>query len=164
VREKCFIVKPRSFSDLDLPTDLLGITPADYDDEREDDNIVAAVGPCANKIRRSLIPRKKAKTKTPKSIQGILTSQPFRLFFNPRSKGSKRIVFKPKGLIVEGNNKNEHRWRISQRKLEIIQLDGKVHSRFNYNKEERIFQHTNDPDTLSIRDQFMVPDVPGADV
>lgn len=163
-RENCFIVKPRSFLDLDFPTDLLGITSTDYDDERDDGNLVAALGPSGNKIRRTLVPQKKVKPKAAKTIQGILVFQPFRLFFNPRTKRSKRMVFKPQGLIVEGNNKNEHSWRVSNGKLELIQLDGRVHSRFTYNKERGIFEHTNDPDTLSIWDQFMVPDVSASNV
>lgn len=44
-RERCFIIKPRD-TDLHLPTDLLGLTPADYG-ERSDGNLEAAVNsPC----------------------------------------------------------------------------------------------------------------------
>jgi hypothetical protein len=46
-KERCFIVKPRD-TDLHLPTDLLGLTPADYNSERSDGNLEAAVNhPCA---------------------------------------------------------------------------------------------------------------------
>ncbi len=45
-KERCFIVKPRD-TDLHLPTDLLGLTPADYNGERSDGNLEAAVNhPC----------------------------------------------------------------------------------------------------------------------
>lgn len=45
-KERCFIVKPRNV-DLHLPTDLLGLTPADYNGERTDGNLEAAVNhPC----------------------------------------------------------------------------------------------------------------------
>lgn len=45
-KERCFIVKPRNV-DLHLPTDLLGLTPADYNGERSDGNLEAAVNhPC----------------------------------------------------------------------------------------------------------------------
>lgn len=45
-KDRCFIVKPRNV-DLHLPTDLLGLTPADYDGERSDGNLEAAVNhPC----------------------------------------------------------------------------------------------------------------------
>ena len=45
-KERCFIVKPRN-QDLHFPTDLLGLTPADYDGERSDGNLEAAANhPC----------------------------------------------------------------------------------------------------------------------
>ena len=45
-KERCFIVKPRD-TDLHLPTDLLGLTPADYNGNRSDGNLEAAVNhPC----------------------------------------------------------------------------------------------------------------------
>src|SRR4051812_33238473 len=46
-KERCFIVKPRN-TDLHLPTDLLGLMPAEYEGNREDGNLEAAVNyPCA---------------------------------------------------------------------------------------------------------------------
>ncbi|MBU0911402.1 MAG: nucleotide-binding protein [Gammaproteobacteria bacterium] len=46
-KDRCFIVKPRD-ADLHLPTDLLGLTPADYNGSRTDGNLEAAVNsPCA---------------------------------------------------------------------------------------------------------------------
>ena len=45
-KERCFIVKPRD-TDLFIPTDLLGLTPADYEANRSDGNLEAAVNaPC----------------------------------------------------------------------------------------------------------------------
>ena len=45
-KERCFIVKPRD-TDLHFPTDLLGLTPADYNGDRSDGNLEAAVNhPC----------------------------------------------------------------------------------------------------------------------
>lgn len=45
-KERCFIVKPRG-ADLHIPTDLLGLTPADYEASRSDNNLAAAVNaPC----------------------------------------------------------------------------------------------------------------------
>lgn len=41
-KDRCFIVKPRDI-DLHLPTDLLGLTAADYDGNRSDGNLEAAV-------------------------------------------------------------------------------------------------------------------------
>jgi hypothetical protein len=160
-RERCFILQPRSVKDLSLPTDILGVTPATYDDKREDGNLLAALGPPCNKIRRAIIPKsRKEPPKLPldSKIEDIITSRPFRLIFNPTTKRSKKIVFRPGGLIVEGNNKKEHSWRVVSDKLELINLDGNVFSRFSYDKKEKIFKHTNEEDTLSIRDQYIVPE------
>jgi predicted nucleotide-binding protein with TIR-like domain len=161
-RDKCFIIKPRSFSDTHFPTDLLGVTPGDYDDSRTDGNLVAAVGPACNKLRRALISASatgigQGAPESHTGLEAILLAEPFRLVFNP-PKFSKRIVFAADGKIIEGNNGNEHSWRIVQNKLELVQLDGKVHSRFVYDAADRTFKHTNDPDTLSIRNQFIVPE------
>jgi len=53
-RERCFILVPRAQSELHLPSDLLGLTPLTYDAERTDGNLVAAIGPSANKVRRAV--------------------------------------------------------------------------------------------------------------
>lgn len=49
--ERCFILTPRDVEDLHLPTDLTGITMATYNPDRQDGNMVAALGPACNKIR-----------------------------------------------------------------------------------------------------------------
>lgn len=163
-REKCFIVKPRAFNEANFPTDLLGVTTGTYEENRTDQNLVAAVGPCCNKIRRALVPANPmpmpttiVTSKLTGDLEGILLSQAFRLFFNP-PRMSKRMIFAENGIISEGNNKNEHKWRIVGDKLELVQLDGRVHSRFFYDISDNTFKHTNDPDTLSIRSQFIAPD------
>lgn len=45
-KQRCFIIKPRDV-DLHFPTDLLGLTPADYDGNRSDGDLASAINhPC----------------------------------------------------------------------------------------------------------------------
>jgi hypothetical protein len=161
-RKQTFILLPRDIDNLHLPSDLAGITPLDYNHKREDGNLVAAVGPACNKIKKTLIPGYgtvvAAGGRDMQSLEEILLSRPYRLTFNTKSKAAKRIVFGSDGVITEGNNRNEHRWRLFRKKLELLQLDGKVHSRFEYDAASDRWSHTNDPDTLSIRDQYIEPE------
>lgn len=53
-RERAFILVPRGGAELHLPTDLLGMTPALYEADRTDGNLLAALGPATNKIRKAL--------------------------------------------------------------------------------------------------------------
>ena len=157
--EKCFVLKPRTFSELHFPSDLLGLTPSSYDSDRSDRNMTAAVGPACYKIRKALQPVSAPSTPVQPHgpIETFIVTHPLRLFFTPPNR-SKRMRFEPDGRIVEGNNRNEHAWRVVDDKLELLQLDGQVHSRFIFDTESQTFTHTNDSDTLSIRDQFIVVD------
>jgi hypothetical protein len=50
--DRCFILQPRG-ADLHLPTDLLGVTPLTYSTDRHDRNLLAALGPACNQLRRA---------------------------------------------------------------------------------------------------------------
>jgi hypothetical protein len=52
--ERCFMIVPNGVDDLHLPTDLLGLTPATYDPNRQDNNPQAALGPACNKVRKAV--------------------------------------------------------------------------------------------------------------
>jgi hypothetical protein len=52
--DRCFMVVPRGVDDLHLPTDLLGLTPATFDPDRQDGNMIAALGPACNRVRKSI--------------------------------------------------------------------------------------------------------------
>lgn len=87
-------------------------------------------------------------------LTSLLVSHRWELIFRPPNQ-SKPISFLADGSIGEGQNQNEHTWRIQNNKLELIQEDGHIHSRFNFVKETQRFIHTNDPDTLSVKNQII---------
>lgn len=96
---------------------------------------------------------------------GVLQAGQWRLFFNPKAGAgrSKIMRFGADGSIVIGANQNEASWRMRSGRLELLDSNGGVHSRFNYDATSRRFSHTNDPDTGSItkhgiRDQFLIDD------
>lgn len=49
-RERVFFITPDGI-DFHIPTDLLGVTPAKYDSNREDESFQAATGPACNQVR-----------------------------------------------------------------------------------------------------------------
>lgn len=53
-RERNFLIVPRGQEDLRLPTDLLGLIPITFEQNRQDKNMMAALGPACNKIRRNM--------------------------------------------------------------------------------------------------------------
>jgi len=53
--ERCFMIVPRGVDDLHLPTDLLGLTPAQFEPDRQDGNMLAALGPACNRVRKSVV-------------------------------------------------------------------------------------------------------------
>lgn len=53
-KDKVFFVTPKNTKDFHLPSDLAGITYGTYDADRDDQNILAALGPFCNQIRRKL--------------------------------------------------------------------------------------------------------------
>lgn len=53
--DRVYFITPRGDEKLHLPTDLLGITPGNYDPGRSDGNLVAALGPTCNKIRTAIL-------------------------------------------------------------------------------------------------------------
>lgn len=52
-KERCFVVKPRD-TDLHLPTDLLGLTTADYDTNRSDGDLASALNYACSLIRKAM--------------------------------------------------------------------------------------------------------------
>lgn len=93
----------------------------------------------------------------PEGLEELLQSRRWTLVFNPPHR-AKPITFLPDGRVGEGQNKNEHSWRLRNGYLELVQEDGRVHSRFIFHQRNSAFTHTNDDDTLSIKGQYIVPE------
>ncbi len=53
-KERTFFFIPRD-QELHIPSDLIGITPGIYEPNRKDGNIVAALGPATNRVRKALL-------------------------------------------------------------------------------------------------------------
>ncbi|MCK9572783.1 MAG: hypothetical protein M0R20_00080 [Candidatus Omnitrophica bacterium] len=87
----------------------------------------------------------------------LLINRKYRLIYNPKDGRSKEIGFGKYGKITEGQNDNEYSWHISSKRLEIFGADGKIYSRFRYDKDRQQFLHTNDSDTRSIQNQVIEP-------
>ena len=64
-RRNVFLIKPRGVDDLHLPSDLAGVTALDYEHQRSDDNLVAALGQACSRMRS------KIRQWTPKSTTGM---------------------------------------------------------------------------------------------
>jgi len=90
-------------------------------------------------------------------IKKRLLTRRYQLVYNPEAGKRKEITFSKDGEIIKGRNDNENTWRVALDKLELIDSDGKVHSRFTYKVDMDMFVHTNDPDTGSIRGQYIEP-------
>ena len=110
-----------------------------------------------NLLRASQVPLETVAGTVPAtSIAPSPVGRPWLLYFSPPSK-FKRIVFYLNGQIGEGRNNNENAWRIVNDKLELLQSDGQVFSRFQFDIKQSRWTHTNDSDTKS-RDQYIVPE------
>lgn len=96
---------------------------------------------------------------TDTELEQLLTKSAWVLFHNPKigPERSKTIVFGKSGEIQAGRNNNENKWLVRNGMLELLQADGKVHSRFRFLPENRIFVHSGDVDTRSAQGQYIVP-------
>lgn len=88
-------------------------------------------------------------------LRELLLKGRFRFVFNPATGGSKRVTFLANGQIGEGRNDNEATWRISDGRLEILNAQGALYSRFILLDDNASLHHTNDPDTISLRGQYL---------
>jgi hypothetical protein len=83
----------------------------------------------------------------------------FMLFYNPQNGASKLIRFLDHGQIgpPASKNQNEDTWRIRRGCLEFLTDDGKVYSRFRFDKTLGQLVCTNDADIRSLFNQYLLP-------
>lgn len=107
-----------------------------------------------SKYRKLLQIRMEESRAAASSAHELLLGEHWVLNFNPRHpKGRKKISFLDNGSIGDGRNHNESTWRMRNEFLEILNDEGKIFSRFKFDTKTKSFFHTNDEDTLSLRDQ-----------
>jgi hypothetical protein len=90
-------------------------------------------------------------------IHKAILGRRYKLVYNPETGKSKTVSFHEGGEVGEGRNDNESRWRISGGRLEFLDSAGIVYSRFFILPDGKTFHHTNDPDTRSIKGQYLQP-------
>jgi hypothetical protein len=88
------------------------------------------------------------------TILNAIRNSRFRFVFNPESGRSKFLTFEANGDIGEGQNGNEYKWRVIGGRLEIFNDRGEIYSRFFVLPDGKL-HHTNDPDTRSIKGQYL---------
>ena len=156
-RDKCFFVVPRNTSKLHIPTDLLGITPLEFSPDRDDANLVAALGPACNKMRRTMgISPLRNRSATDRDVmEQALLSTIYKLFF--RDDRAKIVRFWPDGEIADGKNNNEHSWRIEKGKLELLNSNGEIHSRFRFDPASKHFFIERSPEIKCPYEQHLEP-------
>ncbi|WP_417685295.1 hypothetical protein [Roseibium sp.] len=106
-------------------------------------------------VRKIFLLRVQLRNSEERILFDELVSGSWRFYFSPqRTKEASKIVkFSPDGTFAKGGNDNETTWSIQNGILEIMNREGKVFSRFK--RDGEAFTHTNDEDTLSLRDQFI---------
>jgi hypothetical protein len=87
----------------------------------------------------------------------ILGNRKFRFIYNPLANKSKIVTFSQNGEVKEGQNNNENRWQIRRGKLELLNSENNLYSRFVYEAKSGRLTHTNDPECLSILGQYFEP-------
>jgi hypothetical protein len=108
------------------------------------------------KVAEVVLARRRSKmVNRNREIFDSLTENSWHFVFDAKSKRGKSIRFCDNGEIGEGRNQNEFTWRIKDGYLEVLNSMNEIYSRFRFNKEKMMFEHTNDDDTLSLPDQYI---------
>ncbi|SEO65660.1 Predicted nucleotide-binding protein containing TIR-like domain-containing protein [Pseudomonas sp. NFACC39-1] len=127
-KERCFIIKPRGIN-LHFPTDLLGLTPADFEGNRSDNDLTQAVNAPCNKVKKEIVRLGlasedvaiiKARTKKTGFDYKIGTTE-LRLLLEVFEKGLHNVEGVVSSELFNGSNPNEF-YSIAIVKLERLGL------------------------------------------
>lgn len=89
-------------------------------------------------------------------LENTIQQVSWRLHYVPDNPDrSKVIVFEPKGEISKGANANESSWRVRQGKLEILDQEGRVFSRFKFLRGSLMLKRVRSKDLMSLPGQYM---------
>ncbi|PJZ47532.1 toll/interleukin-1 receptor domain-containing protein [Leptospira saintgironsiae] len=88
-------------------------------------------------------------------LYNLIVNKRFNFVYNSETKKSKDIIFSPDGTIGRGRNQNENTWEIKNERLIIKNSEDKIFSIFAYDPQTKTLRHTNDPNTLSLKNQYM---------
>jgi hypothetical protein len=94
-KKRSFFILPEDNKGFRLPTDLIGVTPATYNAQREDNNLQAALAPASHKIRTAITKLGVLKRILP--ISASIANQPDDSFYH----------FRVQRLIVGPTEKNQ---------------------------------------------------------
>ncbi len=104
--ERCFFITPDTVSDLRLPTDLMGVTPGQYEAGRRDKNWLAATTPVCMQIRAKLVELKSfqdANSVLTPALKTIVTVDPVEL--DAQQDDVLSLKAHGKAFVIDGNSK-----------------------------------------------------------
>jgi hypothetical protein len=86
-KECCFIIVPHKTKDFHIPTDLTGLKTLEFNNNRDDGNLKAALGPCVNQVKKSIQKhglQKEQKEKKPAYLGDMLKTVGLSAFYSSR--------------------------------------------------------------------------------
>lgn len=116
--KRCFIVKPRG-EELKLPSDLLGVTLAEYDSQRSDENVDAAVVPACHRMRTAM--------KTQGSLNRVSLGTNDKAIVNPYEYELNEAAIKVLAVCLETHTKypdgisaNSVMWSVNEMEEQLV--------------------------------------------
>lgn len=90
--DRSFYLVPRGVSDFRLPTDLLGTSALTYRADRADGNLVAALGPACNQVRRAMRRWAGSSTKGPAHFRSQTVADYEKAWNSPALQSARQIL------------------------------------------------------------------------